>query len=481
MATPIGLARKTLGTGALFSFSVGASAPMTVLAGGVTATFASTGVIAVPVAFAALALALVPFTVAYVSVARHLVHAGPLYAYLAHAFGPARGLIAAPLTLLAYNAIQVSLYGLFGSLASRTIGGAWWVWAIVAWAGVAVLGVRRVTLNAGLLTVLLVAEVAMVLVFDVAALSHPADGTPDLAPLDPAGLTAGDAGGVFALSMAAFVGYESIAAYGEEARDHTALARATFGSLALLGVLYTLSSWALANATGPRHVVDASRASGASLITAFVRTHYGPVVGSVAVVLLVTSVFAAMLSLHHTVARYVFVLSREQVLPSWARRIGSGGRAGAPVGGSLAQSVIGLAVITVAAVSGVDPVGVLFTRASAIAAVAIMMLMVATCLAVLRFYRTGGGGHESVWTRVVAPAAGAIAVGVVLTATLGSLVRSAGTPLWPLLATVVGAVGVGWIWAGVISRHRPQAMPRVGWGEPEPLAELEPHFASVDV
>lgn len=107
MTAPIGLARKTLGGGALFSFSVGASSPLTVLAGGVVATYASTGVVGVPAAFPLLAIALALFTVGYVAMSRQVPHAGPFYAFVARGLGPVRGIAAAPVALLAYNAIQM--------------------------------------------------------------------------------------------------------------------------------------------------------------------------------------------------------------------------------------------------------------------------------------------------------------------------------------------------------------------------------------
>ena len=54
-----------------------------------------------------------------------------------------------------------------------------------------------------------------------------------LAPLLPGNLFSDGVGGVFALSVAAFVGYESALAYGEEARGHGALASVIIGSTAL--------------------------------------------------------------------------------------------------------------------------------------------------------------------------------------------------------------------------------------------------------
>ena len=481
MTAPVGLARRTLGGGGLFFFAVSASAPMTVVAGGVVATYASTGVVAVPAAFPVITAALLLFSVGYVAMARYVPHAGPLYAHVARGLGPVRGLGAAALALLGYLAIGCSLYGLLGSVVAALLGGAWWGWALAAWALVALLGLLHIGVNAKVLALLLAAEIAVVVLFDLAAFGHPAEGAVSVAPLLPTNLVHDGVGGVLGLTVAAFIGYESALAYGEEARDHRAVARATLGSLVFIGVLYAVSSWAMAVVVGPTRVVDAAREPGAMIPLAVVESHYGRLVGAVATILLVTSVFAAMLSFHHTAARYVFVLSRERVLPSALGRIGRGTAAGAPIGGSVLQTVVALAVIAACAVSGVDPVTVLFTQLSTVAAIALLTLMLVVCLAVLRFYRRGGGSNEGIWTRVLAPALGAIAVAAILAimlTNLRSVVGPASGPPW-LLPGLVAACGfAGLVW-GAALRRRPDLGDSVGRGEPEPLAELEHHLTSV--
>jgi amino acid transporter len=483
MTAPVGLARRTLGGGALFFFAVGASAPMTVLAGGVMATYATTGIVAVPAAFAVITVVLLLFSVGYVAMARYLPHAGPLYAHVARGLGPVRGLATAPLALLAYFAIQCSLYGLLGVVVAGLLGGVWWGWALVAWTLVAVLGLSHITVNAKVLATLLAAEIAVVLLFDAAAFAHPAAGL-SLAPLHPTNLMQDGVGGVFGLTVAAFVGYESALAYGEEARSHRAVARATFGALAFIGVLYALSSWAVTVAVGPDRVVEVARNPEASIPTDVLAAHYGRLLAIVASLLLVTSVFAALLSFHHTAARYVFVLSRERVLPPGLGRVGRGVAAGAPVGGSLVQSAVALVVLGVCVLTGADPLRVLFTQLSTVAAIGILSLMLVVCLATLRFFRNGGGANESVWIRVAAPALGALGVAGILVTTVANLASvlgpGAGREAWlvPGIVAVTGLVGLGW---GAILGRRPAIGRGLGRGEPEPLAELEHQLAGIEV
>lgn len=118
----------------MWFFAVGASAPMTVVAGGITATFAATGVVAVPAAFAVLTVALLLFATGYVAASRHIPHAGVLYTIPTIGLGRVAGVAVGAVAVLAYNAIQVSLYGLIGALLSELgvllVVWPWWVWAL---------------------------------------------------------------------------------------------------------------------------------------------------------------------------------------------------------------------------------------------------------------------------------------------------------------------------------------------------------------
>jgi amino acid transporter len=443
------------------------------------AAFAGTGVVGVPAAFVLLAGALGLFSVGYVSMAQYVPHAGPLYAHVARGLGPVRGVGAAAVALLSYNAVQCCLYGLLGATMAQMLGGPWWGWALAGWAVVAVLGVLHVSTNATVLAVLLVTEIAVVVAFDAAALLHPAEGNLAIAPLWPPNLAADGVGGALALCVACFVGYESTLAFVEEARSHRAVAQAAFGSLVFLGVLYTVSAWAVVAATGPDRVSAAS----ADVVFAVLADRYGLVVVTLASLLLLTSILAAAVSFHQTVARYVYVLTRERLLPAGFGRVRAG--SGVPVGGSVVQSGIALAVIVAWAGLGADPM-VLFTQLAALAAVGIMTLMAVCCLAVLGFYRKGGGRNESGWTRVVAPVLGAAAMAVLVAVTvsnlrslIGAAPGSAQVWLLPGLVAAAGLGGLAWGLA-VRLRHR-EVVAGLGRGEAEPLAELEHHLTGVDI
>src|SRR5438270_409548 len=76
--------------------------------------YAGTGLIAVPLSFLVLAVVLALLTVGYVAMSGHVPHAAVFYALIARGLGGVCGVAGGALALLSYNAIQISLYGLFG-------------------------------------------------------------------------------------------------------------------------------------------------------------------------------------------------------------------------------------------------------------------------------------------------------------------------------------------------------------------------------
>jgi amino acid transporter len=498
MTAPSGLARKSIGTGPLFFFCVGASGPMIVVAGGVVATYGATGVIGVPLSFLVLAGALAFFTIGYVAMVRYGPHAATFYALLARGLGRIWGMAGGTVALVAYNSIQISLYGLVGVTIQGFLDGAgtWWLWALVVWAVVGLLGVLHINVNARVLTTLLICEIGIIVLFDVASFGHAAQGI-TLKPLSPGSLLVNGIGGVFAFGIAAFLGYETGPFYAEEARTHRTVSWATMGALIFMGVFYAVSAWAMAVTVGIQTVgtgdeaapavVSAARVPDAPPIPLVVlQDHYGFVVAKLGNLLLITSVVAAMISIHNSVARYVFAMARERVLPPRLGRIRDGHRGGAPIGGSLLQSAVALIAILAFVVTGADPFKTMFTWLATLAGIGVGLLMFGTSLATLGFFRRVSGNGESAWQRVWAPAAGAFALAVILVITMVNLNSLLGTApgsllTWIPVGVLLLAVVTGLAWGQILRSRRPEIYRNIGVGEQEPLAVLEHALANVRV
>lgn len=472
-----GLSQRSVGSVELMSLGISASCPMAVLAGAIVATFAVTGVVDMSPSFLVLGAALALFAVGFLAMSRDIPNAASFYAFLAHGLGPTVGLAGAAVSLLSYNVVQVSLYGLLGAIASGLFGGPWWLWAFASWLAVGLLGILHIGVNTRLLAVILVFELAVIALLDITGLLSPAGGTLDTAPLMPGNLlTSGALGGVLAFGISSFIGFESVAVYREEAVSHRSVAAACYGTIGFLSIFYALSSWALASAVGTDRIVDTARDPAANLPFGILGEHYGSFVQTLGQALLIIGLFAALLSFHNVVARYVYSLAREGVLPAGLGTLG-GAQGGVPVAGSVAQTLTAVVGIAIFAVAGLDPIAALFTWLSELSALGILALMICTSLAVVRYYRAQ---DRPLGFRLgVAPLASAIALLAVLVVNvvnMGSITNTdSGTALrWVLPGIVLVTAAAGAVAARRIRREQPAVYAAIGRGEPRPLAIPEP-------
>ncbi|WP_326564296.1 APC family permease [Micromonospora peucetia] len=475
------LARGRLGIPSVVFFVIAAAAPLTVVAGGATTGYAVTGVVGIPVSYLAVAAILALFAVGYVAMSRRIVNAGAFYTYVTHGLGKPAGVATAFVALLAYNAMQIGLYGGFGAVLAQFLQDrygwniTWWLCALAAWAVVAVLGLLRIDLNGKVLAVVLVAECAVAVVFDVVMVSNPAGGGISFDTLAPSHIFAAGIGAALVTAITGFVGFEGTVVFSEETKDpRRTVARATYIAVGVIGLLYGLSAWAMSVATGPDKIVDAARADGTDLIFNLVSPHLGASVVTVGRVLFITSLFAALLAFHHTVARYLFALGRERVLPTWLARTSR--RTGAPKAGSIVQSVIAVAVLIGYAVANADPIVHLFFWITVTGGLGVLVLMTVTSAAVVAFFaRTPH--RDGRWRTAIAPLAATGALAAILVVTIQEfdtlLGVAATSPLrWWFPAAYGIAAVLGAAWAVTLRATRPDVFAAIGFGAESTAAPL---------
>jgi amino acid transporter len=479
------LQRRSLGVASIVFFVVAASAPLAVVAGGVPVSFAVTTVRGIPLVYVIIAAMLLVFTVGYAAMSRHVTNAGAFYTYVSRGLGQAWGVAAALVALVAYNAMQVGIYGLYGFAAASAFDQffglkiAWYVPVFVTVGFIAILGVLQIDLNARVLGFFLIAETAVVLVFDIAGIMQPAEGL-SAAPFLPPALSGGALGASLCFVTASFVGFESAAIYGEEAKDpKRTVARATYTAVALIGVFYAFSAWATSMAVGDTKIIGESQKLGPGLLFVFAEQNVGKWFSDIATVLFVTSLFAALLSFHNAVARYFFSLGRERVLPRALARVQP--RTGAPIAGSLAQSVVAVVLILVFVAGGKDPVLGLFTWLTNVGALGVIFLMALTSVSIVVYLRRNNALlTESTIVHEIAAAVSAAALFVAFylaVTNFGVLLGSKpNDPLnWVLPGLIVMAAAAGLVYGLFLRGWRREIYAGIGLGGQgtDPSAEEE--------
>lgn len=405
------LRRNAVGVTGIVFFVVAAAAPLAATLGASPVAFASVGVGA-PSAYLLIGVVLILFAVGYAAMSRHVTSSAGFAAYLEVAFGRTAGYVGAAVALLAYNCMLIGLYGFFGFLTSSVakdvfgVGLHWTWWTLIVWACVAVLGYLEINLSAKVLGVLMVCEVVILLIFDVAVFAQGgADGL-SMESFAPNNAFAPGVGIAVLFAAASFVGFEATAVYGEEARDpERTVPRATYLAVVLIAVFYTISTWAIALAYGGDSVQEAAAGDPAGLVFAVNDEFVGHLSTDLMNVLLVTSTFAVVLAFHNTLSRYMFALARSGVLPAALERTHP--RSQSPHRSSLIGSIVTITVLAAFMLAKADPFAQLYAWLVGVGTLGVVLLQAATAVAVVVFFLRKRRDEFRVWTTAVAPGLGA--------------------------------------------------------------------------
>ncbi|WP_067500216.1 APC family permease [Actinoplanes sp. TFC3] len=466
------LARNRLGVPSVVFFGVAGAAPLTVIIGSITTIYAVVGNTAVPIVYLVVAGILSIFTVGFVAMSRHIVNSGAFYSYISHGLGRIPGVGAAFVALPAYALMQIGLFGLFGVVASGILEGlgftvGWFTCAIVAWALVAVLGLLWVDLSGKVLAVLLVAEILIVLIYDAVMVANPATGSVDFSTLNPVQVFTPEVAAMMVLAIAGFVGFEATVVLSEEARDpKRTIARATHLAVILAGLLCGLSAWAMSVGAGPRTIVAQAKTDQTDLVFNLVSPHVPAALINIGYLLFMTSIFAALLAFHAAVSRYQFALGREGVLGrAWGY---THPRTGAPVVGSITQSLLALVVLVIYRLTGADPLVYLFAWLTVVGGLGVLILMWSASAAVVMFF-VRHQHQENAWRGKIAPIVAFVLLSIILAATvigLGDLlqVESGSMFHWLFPTGYVVFALAGFLWAVIMRSRRPDVYAAIGRG-----------------
>jgi amino acid transporter len=448
-----------LGIFGIVFFVVAAASPLVGMTGALPAAVVLGNGAAAPGAYLLAGLTLLFFSVGYAAMSQQVTNAGAFFAYIGRGLGLRMGVGSAFTSVLAYLAIHLSIFGFFGGLMAEQVGVLpWWGWSLVAWCFVTWLSLRSVDVGAHVLAVLLGLELSCLVIFFVAVFAQGGpEGFDFVASFSPAnvlaGGLAGSAGIALAFAFACFVGFEATAIYGEESADpKRTVPIATYLSVLLIGVLYAATSFAVVTGLGASKVVarvsELSSVGGTPLVNpahvlfSLATDYVGPWLATMMKSLVLSSLFAAMLAFQNSAARYLFALGRGGILPASLSQVNE---RGAPLTGSVTVSVLTLAVIAAFAVGGLDPVLNMFYWFSGIAVVAILLIEILVCVAVIAWFRRVPGDSNR-FEALLAPLLAAIGLALglyLLMARFGLLTGAVAQGVDPAV-TSWAMNGLGW-------------------------------------
>jgi amino acid transporter len=422
-----GLKENTLGVPSIFFYIIAAASPLTVVVGLFPIIIGAGNGIGMPGAFVIAAVVLMIFAVGYVAMSRHVTNAGAFYAYVTLGLGRIPGLGSASLAIFAYNAIQAGLYGAFGYYASELINPVigvdipWWAYAFVGLLLCLGLGVQGVHSGAKVLGVFMTLEVLMISVLSLFSLFGNDVPVSDfsLEPFAPSVVFGGALGVALIFAHASFIGFEGSAIYGEEARKpERTIPRATYLSIAFMGILYAVSGWLIMNALGLDNVVTIATESGGNFIFVASDTIIGHNISLLFQILIVTATFAAIVTFHNNVSRYLFSLGRQTLV--WKPLGWTLPRRQTPWVASIVQSLMVGVVIVAFAVAGLHPFTTLFTWVTGIGTIAVILSQLVAGIAIFVFFRRSEVDKRP-WNTVIAPLLAIVGLGAFFVLTLGSL------------------------------------------------------------
>jgi amino acid transporter len=446
---PDRLAKNSVGLAHIVFFVVAAAAPLTAVVGATPAAFAFGNGAGVPGAFVLAGILYLLFSVGFTAMSRHVGGAGAFYTYITQGLGKPAGVGGALMALVTYFAVQIAVYGLFGVFMTGAMTPVadlpWWVWSFAALVIVHACGQRNIAFSGAILGVCMIAEIAILLLLDIGIVV--AGGGPEgfgFTSFSPATVFAPGLGVALVFVVGSYIGFEATAIFGEEAENpEKTIPRATYLAVLLITVFYAFSTWAIVQFYGPAAVQPTAAAGLESFYFAATDSVLGTWASQVMNILLITSLFACILSFHNTLNRYFFALGREGLTFKLLGKVHP--MHGSPYVAGMLQSAIAALVLVLFILAGADPYTVVFSWMSALAVIGILAVQALVSVAILLFFRKVKTGY-SLWTTVIAPSLGLIgllgALGLVINnLSLLSGSESLVVKAFPTLIVLVGLLG----------------------------------------
>ena len=458
-ASPTGLRRNALGVAGIVFLVLAAVAPLTgiVVVASLVIAFGNGG--GAPASFFIVAVILLLFAIGYAQMSKQLANAGGFYAFVVKGLGRTGGLIAGLIATLGYNLFVVGTIGTSGFFMQIIIAQLtgfdmhWYLWGLLSIAVCFVMARTGIDFSSKVLGVSLVLEVAILVVFDISVLVQTGF---DVAAFSPEAVFSGSLPIGLLLAATGYLGFEATALFSEEAKNPLkTIPRATYTAIIAIALILGISTWAVVSATGVENAQQASldHLEAGDLLFSLVAQYLGEPMTIVAEILLLVSLFAAMLAFHNSATRYLYSLGRARVLPHVLSRTRANG---APQVAGLVQALFAAIVAGCFALAGLDPILVVVPAMLGIGTLSVIILQTLAALSIVVWFRRARDARW--WSTFIAPGLGF--VGLLSIAVLAvvnfNVVAGTENPViltlpWLLALAVVG----GLVYAAYLRRARP--------------------------
>jgi len=453
------LRANTLGVFAIVFLVLAAVAPLTgmVVVASLTVALGNGG--GAPASFFIVAVILLLFAIGYAQMSKQLANAGGFYAFVVKGLGRTGGLIAGLIATIGYNFFVVGTIGTSGFFMQTIIQGLtgfnlhWYVWGLLSIAVCFLMARRGVDFSSRILGVSLVLETLMLVVFDISVLVRTGF---DVSAFGPSAVFSGSLPIGLLLAATGYLGFEATALFSEEARQPLkTIPRATYSAIIAIGIILGVSTWAMVSAAGVAQAQNAGlkHLQAGDLLFSLIGQYLGAPLTIVAEILLLVSLFAAMLAFHNSATRYLYSMGRARILPRvLARTRGNG----APAVAGLVQALFGAIVAGCFAWAQLSPIGVLVPAMLGFGTLAVVVLQALAALSIVVWFRRARDPRW--WSTFIAPGLGflGLATIVVLAITHFDVVAGSTEPvILSLPALLLVAVVGGIIYAVFLRKRKP--------------------------
>ncbi|MEW2303636.1 APC family permease [Streptomyces sp. NPDC006655] len=430
---------------AFLATTAGVASPLTIVAAGV--------------AVALLGNTLAEFSRAHPS-------AGSFITFVGRTFGPVSAVTTALLAGLGYIVAMASVIAISGGFVQITLHHytgldlPWIIWTLLLTGAAVLLMLRGIVVSTKWAGYFFAVEMLVLAVVSAAAIAGH-HGALSAAPFLPGHITHGLRGlaAGFPIAVFLFVGWENSAALAEETENpRRNVGRAVFSSVAIMTVSYILFAYATVTGFG----YDVQRLGDSPIPFIDVAQDTLGVLAALAYVGGLTSTLGVLIAGINSQARLIFNAGREGLLPSFFGYVHPTRRT--PNNAIVTFTVTALLIIGgwglghVLGGGPMDPV-VFFTEASSLGAILILLVYLASNIALPLYYRRYRPQEFRVLRHLVLPAAGTLAILVPLyyLAKPGQPAPYSWFP-YVALAALLAAVG----YATLLVRREPHLAERVG-------------------